>query len=267
MCIHGMVEGGLQNTGFIEPYLAYRAIDECAELGVYSIKFNFRGEPLLHENIVDFVRYGKQKGILEVQFNTNGLPANHEKIEALVLSGLDRIIFSIDGANKESYEKIRIKGNYDKLLGNIAKFIELRKIHKQTRPFIRVQMVRSKDEELEAEQFVEYWSKKGVDDIVLIDKQKRDSSGNPLKDGKPAIGRAFCAQPWQRLNINRDGKVLMCCADWDRLSVVGDFNNQSIKEIWNSPKLIKYRQMIKEDRMDEITACKACFRPATYKWE
>jgi radical SAM protein with 4Fe4S-binding SPASM domain len=267
MCVHGMVEGGLQNTGFIEPAMAYRAIDECAEIGVYSIKFNFRGEPMLHENIVDFVSYAKKKGIIEVQFNTNGLPANSDKIEALVLSGLDRIIFSVDGANKESYEKIRVRGNYDKLLNNITKFIDYRKKHKQTHPFIRVQMVTSKNEKQEAEQFVEYWSNMGVDNIVLIDKQKRDNSGYPLKNGKPAIGRAFCAQPFQRLNINRDGKVLMCCADWDRLSVVGDFNVQTIKEIWNSPKLANYRDMIKEDRLDEITACKTCFRPPTYKWK
>ena len=267
MCVHGLVEGGLPNTGFIDPAMAYRAIYECGELGVYSIKFNFRGEPMLHENLVDFVRHAKKRGILEVQFNTNGLPANRDKIEALVLSGLDRIIFSIDGATKETYEKIRVRGRYEKLLENIAAFIEFREKHNRVRPLIRVQMVKAPGEDREAEQFVEYWSARGVENIVLIDKQDRDSSGYPLKNGKKPIGRAFCAQPWQRLNINRDGKVLMCCADWDRVSVIGDFNESGIKKIWNGPGFAKARRMIQDGRMDDIPACKACFRPATYRWE
>lgn len=266
MCVQG--SGMIINTGFIEPELAYRAIDECAENGVYSIKFNFRGEPMLHRSLVDFVAYAKKRGILEVQFNTNGLPADRGKIEELIHAGLDRIIFSVDGATRETYETIRVGGNYDKLVANIETFLEIREKEKRVKPFIRVQMVKYYGAEKEAEQFVRQWTAKKVDNIAVIEKQDRDlKNGYPLRNGKRPVGRKFCEQPWQRLNINRDGKVLMCCGDWDRKTVVGDFTSQTIREIWNSDVLKAYRAQIRKGNLDAIPACKTCFRPATYRWE
>ena len=40
---------------YIKKDLAYRIIDQCAELGVPSIKLNWRGEPLMHKYIADFI--------------------------------------------------------------------------------------------------------------------------------------------------------------------------------------------------------------------
>lgn len=265
MCIHGTEE--IVDTGFIDKELAFRAIEQCAEIGVYSIKFNFRGEPLLHPDIVTLVRYAKAKGILEVQFNTNGLPLTKQKIKGLLGAGLDRIIFSVDGATKETYEKIRVGGNYDKLVSNIDMLLKMKKELKFTRPYVRVQMVKYYDSDEEVEQFKKLWTKKNVNNIAIIKKQDRDSkNGYPLKDGEKPIGRTFCEQPWQRLNINRDGKILMCCGDWDRKTIVGDFKKQTIKEVWKSEKLKVLRAKLAKGQLDEVPACRTCFRPTTYRW-
>ena len=40
-------------------------INQAAELKVPSIKFNWRGEPLLHPKLFDYIKYAKEKGILE----------------------------------------------------------------------------------------------------------------------------------------------------------------------------------------------------------
>jgi len=266
MCIHGL--GGVKDTGFIDPELAYKVIDECGRLGVYSIKFNFRGEPLLHESLVDFVSHAKKRRIMEVQFNTNGLITNEMRSASLVNAGLDRIIFSVDGATKETYENIRIGGSYDKLISNIDAFLEIKRRKGLTKPAIRVQMVKYYGAEKEEKEFVKLWNEKGVDNIAVIEKQDRDvKNGYPLKNGKRPIGRAFCEQPWQRLNVNRDGKVLMCCGDWERKSVVGDLRRQTLEEIWKSEIMREMREKIRSGRLDEIPACRTCFRPTTYRWE
>ncbi|MBL7070821.1 MAG: radical SAM protein [Candidatus Omnitrophica bacterium] len=266
MCIHG--QGGVKETGFIKPELTYKAIDQCAELGVYSIKFNYRGEPLLHKNLADFVKYAKQRGIMEVQFNTNGLPVSEVEIEALIKAGLDRIIFSVDGAKKETYERVRIGGSYERLLKNIDTFLEIKRRDGLKKPFIRVQMVKDPGGEKEARQFIEFWTRKGVDNIAVINKQDRDNRGGaPLKDGKRPLGRTFCDQPWQRLVVTRDGKVLMCCGDWYRKTVIGDLNKESLKQIWHSELLRGHRSMIARGLLADIAACKTCFRPTTYKWD
>ena len=51
--------------------LAYKLIDQASELGTPSMKFNWRGEPLLHPKLPEIIKYAKTKGILETIINTN----------------------------------------------------------------------------------------------------------------------------------------------------------------------------------------------------
>ena len=56
--------------------LCYKIIDQAAKMNVPSIKFNWRGEPLLHPKLSDFIKYAKKKGILETIINTNATKLN-----------------------------------------------------------------------------------------------------------------------------------------------------------------------------------------------
>ena len=72
MCAHGL--GTVNKTGFMDKALVNKLIKECAELGVSSIKFNWRGEASLNPYLPEAIRLAKSEGILEVAINTNGLP-------------------------------------------------------------------------------------------------------------------------------------------------------------------------------------------------
>ena len=85
----------------------------------YSIKLNWRGEPLLHPKIADMVAFAKDIGVHEVQLNTNGLLLTKELAIDLAEAGLDRIIISMDGFTKETYEKIRRGGDFYQLCDNL----------------------------------------------------------------------------------------------------------------------------------------------------
>ena len=58
--------------GFMDPILYGRLIQQCADLGVSSVKLNYRGEPSLHPMIVAFVREAAQLGFPDIMMNTNG---------------------------------------------------------------------------------------------------------------------------------------------------------------------------------------------------
>lgn len=129
MCIHGIRR--MTNVGFMDKDLTLRLIDECAYIGVYSIKFNWRGEVTLNDFLPGAVKYAKNKAILEVQINTNGLPHKKDILIQCAKNQIDRIIFSVDGFSKNTYENIRIGGNYDNLIRNIHRLIEWRKKKKK----------------------------------------------------------------------------------------------------------------------------------------
>ena len=84
--------------------LVYKLIDQAADIKVPSMKFNWRGEPLLHPELPKFIKYAKQKGILETIINTNATMLNEKVANNLIDSGLDICIYSFDGGTKETYE-------------------------------------------------------------------------------------------------------------------------------------------------------------------
>lgn len=264
MCVHGTT--GVMNTGMIDMDFAMGFIDQMASGGAYSVKFNWRGEPALHKGIVTLVRYAKQKGLIDVQFNTNGLPFDKEKIRQLIEAGLDRVIFSVDGATKETYESIRVGADYDRLIDNIKAFHWIRKEMGKTRPYIRIQMVKMKTNRDEVKQFIDMW-KPFVDEIQVNDVTDR-GQGNMLSAGdKVAVGRKRCPQPWQRMVVSWDGKVMPCCADWNMKWIIGDAKKESLKAIWKGEQMKRLRRLIQDLRLDEFEPCKSCFARASYIWK
>jgi radical SAM protein with 4Fe4S-binding SPASM domain len=246
-------KGGLISFGLFK-----KIIDEGADYGLNSIKLNWRGEPLIHPKIVDMVKYAKERGVLDVQFNTNGLLLTPEKSRELIDAGLDRIIFSVDGASKEVYEKIRKGGNFDLLTKNIKHFVKIKREKKSIKPFTRIQMVEMKENKHEVKKFVEMWT-------PFIDEVCANPYLNPWGMGEDrstksikVLGRKPCNQLWQRMTISYDGKVMMCCGDWSMKSVIGDVNEKSIYSLWHGKKLNKIRKMHINNRVGEVKACEKC---------
>ena len=264
MCPTGI--NGAADTRMIDMDLTRRLIDQAAAHGTYSVKLTFRGEPALHRGLVEMVRYAKEKGIAEVQFNTNGIPFTEKKIRDLVEAGLDRIIFSIDGADKATVEKIRVGLDYDRLVENVHAFHRVRAEHGGVKPFIRVQMVRTRDNCDQVDRFIEQW-KPWVDDIRVNDVVDRGQGSHMAVGDQRPIGRRRCPQPWQRMVVTSDGKVVPCCLDWDKEWVIGDATREPLAAIWRGARMEAMRQVQRDGRLDEGRPCRGCTERQSYVWE
>ncbi len=264
MCVHG--SGEPLKTGLIDHEFAKEMIRQVAAGGVYSIKFNWRGEPSLYKRLPELITYAKEQGIREVQINTNGLPFNKELIDKVVAAGLDRVIFSIDGNSAETYETIRVGGDFEKLVNIVESFIETRKRLKSVTPFIRVQMVRMQSNCHEVTGFIERWQGR-VNDIRISDVTDRGQGDRLSVGDQVAVGRQICPQPWLRLVVSREGLVMPCCSDWYCRMVVGDANNESLKDIWHGKKMKKFRKAVRTGKLNDFEPCRSCFVKESYIWE
>jgi len=239
-----------EKIGYIEWALFEKIIDEGAEYRLPSIKLNYRGEPLLHPQLPEMVAYAKRKGIIEVQFNTNGLLLSEKKIGELLGTGLDRIIFSFDGATKESYERIRTGSNYERVVNNIKTLVKMRNKRGSKRPLVRVQMVKMKDNEHEVEDFLKMW-------ISVANRVAINIEREPMGTQKE-VEHFPCPQIWQRLMVCWDGEVRMCCGDWSGEIVLGNAKESTIYKLWHSGKLNKIRKLHSQGRFNEIPVCARC---------
>lgn len=91
--------------GDMDLQLYRRILDEGEAGRLFGLKLSYRGEPLLHPNLVEMVAYAKAKGVLDVYFNTNGMLLTQEMSHRLIDAGLDRISISIEGTDPEVFEE------------------------------------------------------------------------------------------------------------------------------------------------------------------
>jgi len=264
MCHHGTSD--IAVGGSMDRALATRLIDECASIGVYSIKFNWRGEATLNGYLPEAVKYAKSKGILEVQINTNGLSPLKDIVIRCAESGIDRIIYSVDGFSKATYESIRTGGDYDRLIGNINSLLEWKKKNNSVKPFVRVQMVRTNINFGEVTEFIKYW-KALVDDVRVSDVTDRGQGGSLSVADQVAVGRRRCPQPFQRLTVGRDGNVSACCVDWFQDYIVGDAKRERLIDIWKGEKISRMRSIQENCEHDKVDICRKCTVKESYIWK
>ena len=242
--------------------LAFKLIDQATELNVPSMKFNWRGEPLLNPALSSIIEYAKKKGVIETIINTNATALDEETSRKIIKSGLDLMIYSFDGGNKEIYEKMRPgrfkKNNFENIYKNISNFNKIRKDLKSPFPRTKIQMIlteetrKAKDDyfrlfkDIVDDVSVKQYTERGGDLLDLdknfenqIKKKKKNliekygEDATLLKDSKNGIyisnGRLPCEQPFQRVLTTYDGKVGMCCYDWGATHTVGYLDSLGIR--------------------------------------
>lgn len=238
--------------GFITFDIVKKVIDEGVEKGLYGVKFNIRGEPLLHPEIVRFVKYAKDKGLIDVYFNTNAMLLTEDMSKRLIDAGLDRLSISFEGYTKEVYEKNRVGAVYETVLSNIENMQLLKKKLDTKNPKIRIQTVMLPEIESTFEEYKAFWTGR-VNEVAFLDYKE-------MKTKKRGLRYPWaCPQIWQRMAVWWDGTIFPCNHDDDGLIAIGNVKNITISEAWHSEKLNHIRNLHKECMAHKIPACDGCY--------
>jgi radical SAM protein with 4Fe4S-binding SPASM domain len=245
-----------EKHGFVDEELVYKVIDEGKANGLYGVKFNMRGEPLLHKKLVDFIRYARNAGLVDVYFNTNASRLDEKTSVAIINSGLTRITFSFEGYTKEYYEKVRIKGDFDEVVKNIRRFHELRDSLGSSTPLIRVSGVLLPEWRENLSEYIEFWSP-FADEVSTNDYIEEDEVKHVHQELE-AEKHWACNQLWQRMAMWWDGTLLACNQDYYGALSLGNIKDITIREAWHSVFHNNLRQRHSEGNAKEIPKCKTC---------
>lgn len=121
-CIHCRVSTSAKKTNEIPLEKLKELIDILSKMKVIQIIYS-GGEPFLREDVFEILSYSAKKGIPDLIVVTNSLLLNNEKISKLKKTGIKKIAVSLDGL-KESHDKIRGKGTFERTLKIIKKLIK-----------------------------------------------------------------------------------------------------------------------------------------------
>lgn len=230
-------------------------IDQCAEFGIGYINLHNFGEPLIDKDLANKISYAKNKKIKKVTTNTNASLLEPEVSRSLIESGLDELFVSIDAAKKDTYEKVRVGLNYDKLLDNLINFLSVRKeISGKTK--IIVSFVNFDQDSKEVKDFINFWKNKA--DYVSV-----SYAHNWVGSKKDALDTMRLNYPcrllFSDLTIAWNGDYILCCADYNSEVVLGNIKNDSLIAIWrNNGILNNYRSAHLSRKSHKLNICNQC---------
>lgn len=248
---------GYSDKGFMSEALYKKIVDDASSLGVPAIKLIWRGESLLHPQLIEFVAYAKKKGIIDVLLNTNATLLTPEISRGLIEAGLDKLFFSFDSPYQDQYEKIRIGANYHTVINNIKTFHEIRNEMKCSAPITRVGLVKMNQTVQELEDFNKLFCT--IVDCVAYTDAFYLSENAENRMMAQHLQRDFCCpMPWQRLVISWAGRCYPCCRDEMELYCIGDVNTESIETIWKSTKMQSLRKAHMDGSWDTFKMCNIC---------
>ncbi len=139
-----------------------RLVDQF--VGLQELHLQGLGEPMMHPRFFDMVAYAAGKGV-RVSTNSNLTLLNARRADACVASGLDRLHVSVDGATAATYERIRVRSHFDRVVRNLELLQGARARHGSDRPRVRMVVVimRQNLHELpDLVRFAHRWSMEGL---------------------------------------------------------------------------------------------------------
>lgn len=241
-----------RRQGIMSVELFRKIVDECVELGITHVRMHNYGEAFVDRKLVEKVRYAKEKGIKEVGVISNGSLITEQAARGMIEAGLDAINISVDASGKDVFESTRIGLKYDKVIANIERLVRLREESGKRRPKLILSFVRQNNS-ADEQAFIEHW-RQIADKIHITDLH---NWGGTLHQESNV--NYPCYRPWLTFTVLWDGRVSLCCADFDGHTILGDMNTSSIKEIWNNDLFRAVRREHLESGGPDI--CRACDLP------
>ena len=117
------ITAGLERPqGLMDPALFRKILDEVGPYTFTLLLWDW-GEPFVNPHVYDMIAYAKSKQVKVISSTNGHLFARPEHAEALVRSGLDSIIFAIDGVTQASYERYRQGGNLETALEGVRQVV------------------------------------------------------------------------------------------------------------------------------------------------
>ena len=248
-----------QPTGLMDIDLAKAILDDAAETGVPEVRFFLAGEPLLHRQLPDMIKYASDLGLKTV-IHTNATKLTPAIGRELVLTGLQEISFSFNGQSAEEYEAIHHGAVYQTTLENIVGFLKVKKSLNSRNPSTVLQILQVSSDKSNGlrPDFKKHFDGLPLDRIRLLPPftwPEQETADFITRQGNKYFP---CQALWQSVSIGWDGTYLGCCGDLNHLWPIGHFPEKKIWDVWNGSEMQDARRRLRDNDLDGLPLCHDC---------
>ncbi len=270
-CIHSIPRekrGFIANKSMMDFDFYKKCINDLTEFPqkIKMLRFAATGEPLLHPQIAEMVKYAKQKNIANsLDIVTNASLLTKEISDKLIDAGLDWLRISIQGLSSNRYREVcGSEIDFENFVERIRYFYK-----KRWRTKVYIKIIDCALEKGEEEKFYEIFG--DISDKIAIehltpavsDIDYLKLSDKPLEisqNGNTVQNAYICPQPFYMMQINPDCNVVPCCS-MKTAFICGNASEDSLVGIWSGGRLKKFQIAKLKHQKNHI--CQKC---KTYKF-
>lgn len=254
-----------RNHGNMDFELFKKIVDDICEFEkpIKVLRLYKDGEPTINPHFADMIRYAKEKKCSErIDTTTNASLLTPEKNLDMIDAGIDRINISIEGVNAKQYMDFsKYKVDFDKLVDNVRHLYENKK---QCEVIVKINGDTLAEEE--KDKFYEIFG--NIADGVYIEHimscwPEFELNGVEVNQEYGIYGQEIkevevCPYVFYSFSINSDGTASTCFLDWSRKLLIGNVNEESVKDVWLGEKLRNYQKMFLKKKRKSHPMCGNC---------
>lgn len=258
----------LQEKRVMDDALYSKIVDECAaEKDLHDFVPMSKNEPLLdlkmEQRVAEFKAKAQPHQMVELV--TNGSPLTPTRAKQLMDAGVDLITVSINASDEETYNKVMVGLSWKQVMRNLDAIsqMNLAKVN------IYLRFVADQTNKRELRIFRKKWSHFNLFQFNVNNRagtvrnyEKMVMKYNDFISRIRRVGGSrvypVCPYVFSMVHVLENGDVPMCSNDWANREVIGNVRNQTIREIYNSPRMNHIRELMAQGRFEEIEPCREC---------
>ena len=254
-----------RSKGYMGLELFESTLIEAKQNGISLLRLYSTAEPTLHPNFDTIIALAKSMDF-RISVSTNGSFID-KHIESLMQ--VDTLQYSIEGWDKESYEKYRFPLKFEKIYSNVQLFYKERQ-YRGGGPKITTNLLLTKKTEILP--YMELWG--NFIDLVNINfmleaviykdnkfiSKKADSICDEYYEFESQTNNFICGYPFNVLTVAFDGKIALCCNDFSAEMNLGHIS-EGIKRVFHSDLMNTTREEFYQQQLNICAGCSIFKKP------
>jgi radical SAM protein with 4Fe4S-binding SPASM domain len=230
-------------------------LDQIGSWGTpVNISAHGGGEPLLNPRFKEILLHAKQYDNIEVGFLSHGMLFDEEWAQFVIDNKIDWVAFSVDGVDPDTHLIVREKSDLDLIVKNIERFMDMKEAAGVSEPRIMLNMVAYQEIAYQQKAFVNRWAQRA--NGVMVSHYRHPPSSkrwpNIPKVRKP------CNLLWNQLTISSDGRIALCCEDFNVDHSPGHVKDDTLENIWQGEYWTHVRGLHQSGDYDAHPMCAVC---------
>jgi len=239
----------------------FRRILDALPGSVNTLYLWGQGEPFTAHGFTGMIRMASGRGYRTI-VSTNGHSLTDA--EAIVTSGLNTLIVSLDGADEAVYSQYRVNGKFTEVIDGIRGICDA-KHRLGTGPVVEIQCLLTAQTVPQRVKVAELGRELGADRVVFKTMQASYDETASAFLPKDAVHSRYtdpaaenrvseryfwasrrCLRIYYTFQVDWQGNVLPCCFDKNSQFIMGNLYMDSGRDVWNGPVFREFRKALVE---------------------